>query len=52
MKTLEEIEKIANEIAGSWNGGDAGYMEESAMIADELLGKIKEVKNLMGELNI
>lgn len=50
--TLQEIKDKANEIAGSWNGDEAGYLEERAMIANEILEKLKELEELLKEINL
>ena len=58
--TLDYIEKEATLISGYWNGSDARFTdgsgevrtEEDVQAAEELLVKIKEVKELLKELGI
>jgi hypothetical protein len=42
--TLAEIVKQAEEIAGQWNGDDAGIQEEKARIATEIIARVEEIK--------
>lgn len=51
MQTLKEIEDYANEVAGQWNGDLPGTEEERATTAYEILEKLKELKQLLEELN-
>jgi len=45
-----KIKKWADEIAGSWNGDEAGYLEERATCANELSEKCNEILELIKEL--
>jgi hypothetical protein len=48
--TLAEIVKQAEEIAGQWNGDDAGIQEEKARIATEIIARVEGLKLLINEL--
>lgn len=57
--TLDYIEKEANAIASCWNGKtetfyheDTKYDESAVQACEELLAKVKEVKELISELSI
>jgi len=50
MKTLDEMQKYAEEVAGAWNGDEAGTQEERAHTATEILDKVKEIRELLNEL--
>jgi len=51
IKQLENLIKECKEIAGRWNGDDAGYKEDQAHIAEEIIEKSKELMDLINELN-
>jgi hypothetical protein len=44
LDALADLEKEAGEISGSWNGDEAGLAEDRAHAADEIVGKVKELK--------
>jgi len=48
---LRKLIKECKEIAGRWNGDEAGYMEDQAEIASEIIEKANELINLINELN-
>ena len=50
----DEIKKVisyAEVVASSWNGDDAGILEDRAHIATEIIDKCNEVLVLLKELN-
>lgn len=49
--TLEQIKKWAEDIAGSWNGDEAGSAEERAGQANEILEKVAELEVLIEEMD-
>lgn len=51
-KTLIQLEKEMNEIAGRWNGDESGLQEDRAHASLEVIEKIKEIKTLLEELEI
>ena len=53
MNSTQELENIKNylsDVAGAWNGEDAGIKEERANCALEGIEKIKELKEILEEL--
>ena len=40
----------AEEVKGLWNGDELGLQEERAGLADEIQGKVHELKELLNEL--
>ena len=49
---LNTLEVKLEEITSMWNGEDDGSLEDIAHCADEALQKIKELKELLEEINI
>lgn len=50
MKTLEQIKAEMEVIKGQWDGENAGRLEDRAMIAEDVLNAIKNVEELLTEL--
>jgi len=48
---LQAISKYAEEISGQWNGDESGLLEERASIANDIIEKVEEVRNLLKELD-
>ena len=48
---LQDIIKEMEEIRGRWDGNEAGYLEEQANIATDIIEKIHELDELINELN-
>lgn len=48
---LQKLIKECEEIKGNWNGDEAGFLEDQAMIADDIIIKSKELIALINELN-
>jgi uncharacterized protein YukE len=48
---LEKLIEECKEIAGRWNGDTAGYQEDQAHIAEEIIEKSQELIDLINELN-
>ena len=48
---LQDIIKEMEEIRGRWDGNEAGYMEEQANIATDIIEKVHELDELIKELN-
>jgi len=46
-KTLRQLRKDLEEIAGHWNGDNPGQQEDDARIAIEVIEKIKEINELL-----
>ncbi len=46
---MEDLEKEASEVSGSWNGDLPGRQEDLAHAADEIVGKAQELKTLLEE---
>lgn len=44
---LEMLKKHMEEISGNWNGKESGLAEDRAMLANEILEKIKELEELL-----
>ena len=50
MKTLKEIKKYAEKIAGEWDGDLSGVEEDRAHIAGDILDAIQNIEDLLNEL--
>jgi hypothetical protein len=50
-KELQTLIKQMEEIAGEWNGDEAGRQEERAHIAEDITEKAKELIDLLEELD-
>ena len=50
-KTIKQIKEEMEEIAGEWNGDEAGVQEDRAVIALDVITKLDEVEELLAELN-
>lgn len=50
MKTLEQIKAEMKVIKGQWDGDNAGREEDRANIAQDILDAIKNVEELLAEL--
>jgi hypothetical protein len=48
---LQAISKYAEEISGQWNGDKSGLLEERASIANDIIEKVEELRNLLKELD-
>lgn len=48
---MEELKKEMEEIAGRWNGDESGWLEDQATIAIEILENIRQIEELIKELN-
>lgn len=51
MDSLIEIKQWAENIAGSWNGDNAGIAEDRAGQANEILEAIKNLEELIAEMD-
>lgn len=51
LKTIKQIEAEMVEIMGQWDGDNAGRLEDRAMIAEDVLNALKNVKELLAELD-
>lgn len=51
MDTLENIKKYAEEVQASWNGDEAGIQEDRYNIASDVLEAVKNLEELLAELN-
>jgi hypothetical protein len=49
---MTNLKKQLQQIAGEWNGKEAGLQEERAETAIDALRKIEELEELLKELNI
>lgn len=49
--TIEQLKAQMELIAGAWNGDEAGIQEDNAHIAEEVLEHIKEIEELLTNLN-
>ena len=47
LDNLAELDSEAGEISGSWNGDEAGRLEERAGVADEISHKVHELQKLI-----
>lgn len=50
-KTLKELKEEMVEIQGEWNGDEPGTQEDRANIASDVLESIKNIEELLEELN-
>lgn len=48
---LQDTIKEMEEIRGRWDGNEAGYLEEQANIATDIIEKVHELDELINELN-
>ena len=51
MKTLKEIKEYAEQIAGEWNGDDAGVEEDNSNTAEDILEAVKNLEELLTEIH-
>ena len=51
MDSLKKIKDWAEDISGEWNGDDSGRGEDRAMQANDILEKIKELEELISEMD-
>ena len=51
LYNLRELESEVAEISSAWNGDKAGLQEDRAYAADEIIGKINEIKELLVEVS-
>lgn len=49
---LTQLKQTLLSIAGSWNGKESGLAEERALLAEDALEALEELKNLLVELDI
>jgi len=49
--TLELIKKWAESISGQWNGKEPGIQEDRAHQANDILEKVKELEQLINDLD-
>lgn len=49
-ETIAELKEKMEQIAGEWNGDEAGLQEERAEIALDVITKLEEVEDLLAEL--
>ena len=48
LKTeLEILKRQQEKIAGNWNGKESGLAEDRAMLANDIIEKIKELEELL-----
>lgn len=52
LSNLDKLIQDANDIAGQWNGDEAGLLEERAGIATKIAEKAEEIKDLINHLEI
>lgn len=50
-EALDDIHKWAEEIAGEWNGDEAGSQEERAHCANDIMEKCAQLKDLIGSMD-
>lgn len=50
-QTLTEIYNHAEEIAGQWDGDESGIREDRAMIANDIMEAVKNLRELLSDLN-
>jgi len=50
-KTLKDIKGEAEQVAGEWNGDESGVLENRANIAGDILEAVKNLEELLAELN-
>lgn len=48
---IEMLKKYAEEVAGEWNGDEAGIAEERASVARDVIEKCDELLPLVEEFN-
>ena len=48
---LKAISTYAEEISGNWNGKESGQAEERADIANDIISKVGELRDLLKELD-
>jgi len=51
LNTLKDIKEEANQIAGEWNGDESGVLEDRANIAGDILEAVKNLEELLAELD-
>lgn len=51
MDSLKKIKEWAEEISGSWNGDDSGRGEDRATQANDILDTIKELEQLISDMD-
>lgn len=51
FKALDDLIKEADQVAGAWNGDEAGKQEEQAQSALEIIEKCNEIKDLINYIN-
>ena len=51
MKTLNEIKKEAEDIMSKWDGDNAGVDEDNSNIAEDILEAVKNLEELLAEIN-
>ncbi len=49
METLLSLKEEYKRIAGAWDGGNAGLLEDRAHVANEIVQKIDELSDLLEE---
>lgn len=47
---LEKLQVRMEDIAGQWNGDESGIQENNAIIAEAVVEKIKEIRELIEEI--
>ena len=47
---LDTLQKWAEEIAGQWNGDEAGIQEDKANVANNIIESVKNLKELIEEM--
>jgi len=50
MDSIKEIRRWASDIAGNWDGKEAGLQEDMALLATELIDIIEEMEDYIGQL--
>lgn len=50
MSELKQLKEKMERIAGEWNGDESGRQEDNAHIAEEVIEKIDEIKELLEQL--
>ena len=48
---LLAISNYAEEISGQWNGKESGWAEDRAGIANDIIEKVEELRELLKELD-
>ena len=49
--TLKQILENAEEVSGNWNGKESGYQEDMAGYANDVIEKVKEIKELLSAMD-